>query len=325
MSPLGRAIVILFASAFTATPFAAGAQSAKQVYRIGILTELAVTNFDEQWRNALRKRGYIEGENVLFEVRAASEKYDLLPKLATDLVESKVDVILTASTPTAVAAKQATTTIPIVTMSADPLGAKLVSSLARPGGNVTRVLVPLADLAPKRLQLLKEAVPGLASVAVLWNPQNQAARLQASATEAAARDLGIRTIPVELPNQDELNSALHLIAVKRPHGLIVVQDLVTFMARQKLAEFAIQHRLPASHAFREFVVAGGLMSYGNSAVGLFDSAAVYVDKILKGAKPADLPMEQPTRFEFVINLKTAKVLGLNIPQSILLRADEVIR
>src|SRR5262245_14929894 len=155
------------------------AQSPEKVYRIGILTELAVTNFEEQWRNALRKRGYVEGQNFVFEIRAAREKYSSLPKLAGELVESNVDIILTASTPTAVAAKQATTSIPIVTLSADPIGAGLVNNLAHPGGNVTGVLVPLVDLAPKRVQLLKEAVPGLATVAVLFNPQNKAAQLQA--------------------------------------------------------------------------------------------------------------------------------------------------
>jgi len=154
------------------------AQSEEKIYRIGILTELAVTNFEEQWRNALRKRGYVEGQNVVLEIRAAREKYSSLPKLAAELVESNVDIILTASTPTAVAAKQATTNIPIVTLSADPIGAGLVNNLAHPGGNVTGILVPLVDLAPKRVQLLKEAVPGLATVAVLFNPQNKAATSQ---------------------------------------------------------------------------------------------------------------------------------------------------
>ena len=298
---------------------------AAELYRIGILTELRVEDLRGYWQDALRERGYIEGRNTIFEVRAAGEKFDLLPKLATELVQSKVDIILAGSTPPAVAAKQVTSTIPIVTLSADPIGAGLVRSLAQPGGNVTGVYVPVVDMAAKRLQLLKEAVPGLTSVAILWNPRNSTAQLQAKATEAAAHSLRLTTFSVEVTNQNDLDGALQLLRAKRPSGLVVMQDPVMLAAAKKLAEFAIKNRLPAFHPYREFAEAGGLMSYGVSLKGLLELGAVYADKILKGAKPADLPMEQPSRYEFVINLKTAKNLGITIPESILLRADEVIR
>ena len=323
--PLSTFFVTLVAVCLTAAPLAAAAQSPAKVYRIGILSELRVEDTQQSWLNALRQRGYIEGQNSVFEFRGAAERHELLPKLAAELVQLKVDIILTASTPPAVAAKQATTTIPILTMSADPIGAGLVTSLARPGGNVTGVFIPLVDLAQKRLQLLKEAVPKLTSVAVLWNPNNQPAHLQAKATEAAAHSLQITTFEVELPSQSDLENAFRVIAARRPHGLIVMQDPVMYKAGEKLAEFAIRNRFPASHTYRKFADAGGLMSYGVSLTGLFEAVAGYADKILKGAKPEDLPMEQPTRFEFVINLKTAKALGITIPQSVLIRADEVIR
>jgi putative ABC transport system substrate-binding protein len=316
---------LILAAALVGAPGAAQPQSEPKVYRIGILTELRVEDQRVRWQDALRERGYIEGRNAIFEVRAASENFDLLPKLATELVQSKVDIILTISTPAAVAAKQVTSTIPIVTLSADPIGAGLVGSLAHPGGNVTGVYIPAVDMAAKRLQLLKEAVPRLTSVAILWNPRNPTAQLQAKATEAAARSLRLTTFSVEVTKQSDLDGALQLLRAKRPTGLVVMTDPVMLTAVPKVAEFAIQNQLPAFHAFRAFADAGGLMSYGVSGKGLFELGAVYADKILKGAKPADLPMEQPSRYEFVVNLKTARALGITIPESIMLRADEVIR
>jgi putative ABC transport system substrate-binding protein len=316
---------LILAAALAAAPGAAQAQSEAKVYRIGILTELRVEDLQRRWQDALRERGYIEGKNAIFEVRAAGEKFDLLPKLATELVQEKVDIILTSSTPPAVAAKQVTSTIPIVTLSADPIGAGLVRSLAHPGGNVTGVYVPVVDMAAKRLQLLKEAVPGLTSIAILWNPRNSTAQLQAKATEAVAQSLRLTTFSVEVANQSDLDGALQLLHAKRPTGFIVMQDPVMFTAAKKLAEFAIKNQLPAFHPYRVFADAGGLMSYGVSLKGLLELGAIYADKVLKGAKPADLPMEQPSRYEFVVNLKTARALGITIPESILLRADEVIR
>ncbi len=309
----------------------AGAPSAVQsqvkLYRIGILTETAAEDLQikKRWQDVLREHGYIEGTNTIFEVRGAAEKFDLLPKLATELVQSKVDIILTVSTPPAVAAKQVTGTIPIVTLSADPIGAGLVKSLAHPGGNVTGVYTPVVEMAAKRLQLLKEAVPGLTGVAILWNPRNSTARLQAKATEAAAHSLSLVTFSVEVPKQDDLEDALQLLHAKRPGGFIVMQDPVMWVAAKKLAAFALKNQIPGFHPSRVFADEGGLMSYGVSLNGLFAAGAIYADKILNGAKPADLPMEQPSRYEFVINLKTAKNLGITIPESILLRADEVIR
>ena len=315
----------IFAAALAAAPGAAQAQPEAKVYRIGILTELRVEDLRGYWQQALRERGYIQGKNTIFEVRAAEEKFDLLPQLATELVQSKVDIILTSSTPSGVAARRVTDTIPIVTMSADPIGAGLVVSLAQPGGNVTGVYVPLVDMAAKRLELLKEAVPGLTDVAILWNPRNSAAQLQARATEAAARALKLTTFSVEVTNHSELDSAFQLLRVRHPTGLVVMQDPVMLAAAKRVAEFASHNQLPAFHPYREFAEAGGLMSYGVSLKGLLELASIYADKILKGAQPADLPMEQPSRYEFVINLKTARTIGIKIPESLLLRADEVIR
>lgn len=318
---------LILAAALVAASGAAQPQSEPKVYRIGILSELRVEDQGRNWQDALRERGYIEGRNAIFEVREAGEKYDLLPKLATELVQSKVDIILASGTPSAVAAKQVTSTIPIVILSGDPIGAGLVGSLAHPGGNVTGVYVPNVDIAAKRLQLLKEAVPRLTSVAILWNPRNPAAQLSAKATEATARSLRLTTFSVEVTKQSDLDGAFQLIRAKRTTGLglVVMSEPVMFAAAPKVAEFAIQNQLPAFYAFRAFADAGGLMSYGVSDKGLYELAAVYADKILKGAKPADLPMEQPSRYEFVVNLKTARALGITIPESILLQANEVIR
>src|SRR5690242_19318036 len=237
----GIALIIL-AAALVGVPSAANAQSEAKVYRIGILAETRLEDAPQKyWQEALRERGYVEGKNAIFEVRAAGEKFDLLPKLATELVQSKVDIILTASTPPAVAAKQVTSTIPIVTLSADPIGAGLVSSRAQPGSNVTGVYVPVVDMAPKRLQLLKEAVPGLTSVAILWNPLNSTARLQATATEAVAHALKLTTFSVEISNQTNLDEAFQRLHAKPPGGFIVMQDPVMLSAAKKLAEFAIQN------------------------------------------------------------------------------------
>jgi putative ABC transport system substrate-binding protein len=321
----GHFAFVMLAASLAAAPSPGQAQSETKLYRIGILTELRVEDHIKYWQDALRERGYIEGKNAIFEARGAAEKFDLLPKLAIELVQSNVDIILTASTPPAVAAKQVTSTIPIVTLSADPVGAGLVSSVAQPGGNVTGVYVPLVDMAAKRMQLLKEAVPGLTSVAILWNPRNSVAQLQAKVTETAAHSLRLTTFSVEVPSQSDLDGALQLLHAKHPSGFIVMQDPLMLLTAKRLAEFAIKNQLPAFHPYREFAEAGGLMSYGVSLKGLLELAAIYADKILKGAKPADLPMEQPSRYDFVINLRTAKSLGITIPESILLRADKVIR
>lgn len=304
-------------------PLKVGSQDIERTYRIGVLTEVSEKQ-GEAWRAVLAKRGYVEGKTI-YAIRAADGNFDQLPRLAQELVNEKVDIILTLSTPPALAAKHATSTIPIVTVSSDPVGSGLIESLARPGGNVTGVYVPLADLASKRLQLLKETVPELRSVVALWNPSNAGARTQLDATEIAARSLGIKCSAVKVGNQTELKQALQQIAARRPGGLIIMQDPITSTLSPQLAEFSTQNRIPASHAYRRFVDAGGLMSYGYSLSGLWEAGAEYADKILKGARPETLPMEQPTRLELVINLNAAKALHLKIPESVLVRADELVR
>jgi putative ABC transport system substrate-binding protein len=267
----------------------------------------------------------VDGQNATFVFRAAEENFDLLPKLASELVQQKVEIILTHSTPPAVIARRVTTTIPIVTISSDPVGAGLARSLASPGGNVTGVFLPLTELAAKRLQLLKEAVPTLGSVGILWNLNNAPARLQAQAAEAAARSLAIKSHMLEVRDHGDLKGVFEVLVSRRAGGLVVMQDPIMFAASKELAVRCIRDRLPASHAYREFVDAGGLMSYGFTMNGLFEAAAGYADKILKGSEASDLPMEQPTRFEMVINLKTAKAMGLEIPEALLVRADDVLR
>jgi putative ABC transport system substrate-binding protein len=212
-----------------------------------------------------------------------------------------------------------------VTVSADPVGAGLIETLAWPGTNVTGLFLPLPDLASKRLQLLKETVPELRSVVILWNPNNQAARPQVEGTETAARSLRIKTYAIEVGSPNDLKPALQKIANRHADGLIIIQDPIMFSLSQELAQFCLKNRIPASHAYRRFVDAGGLMSYGFSLSGLWEAGAEYADKILKGARPENLPMQQPTHVEFVINLSAAKTLHLKIPESVLLRADEVVQ
>jgi putative ABC transport system substrate-binding protein len=295
-----------------------------RAYRIGVLTEGSAKSM-ETWRTVLAKRGYVEGKNATFSIRAAEGDFDLLPALAQQLVQEKVDIILTLSTPTAVAAKQATTTIPIVTVSADPVGAGLIETFASPGTNVTGIFLPLPDLAAKRVQLLKEIMPELRSVAIVWNPNNQAARPQLEATEIAARSLRIKTYAIEVGSSRNLEPTLQKITGQRPEGLVIVQDPITLGLSEQLAQFCLKNRIPASHAYRRFVDAGGLMSYGFHLSGLWEAGAEYADKILKGARPETLPMQQPRRVEFVINITAANALHLKIPESVLLRADEVVR
>jgi putative ABC transport system substrate-binding protein len=329
-----RAFLRTVSASLLVAPLAAEAQQTGKVHRIGILSELAPTAVgsggpralfgESEWRSAFRQRGYVEGQNTVFEFRNAGEQFERLPAMVDELVRVKVDIIMTASTPPAVAAKRATTTIPIITISADPIGAGLIASLARPGGNVTGLFVPWSDLSAKGLQLLREALPDLDSVAILWNPLNQTAHLQSKHVESAAKTMGVVTHRIEMRGQENLDRVSKAIIATRVRGLIVVLDLVTIRAASTIAELAAKHRLPGFHAYREFADAGGLMSYGFTGPGIIDSAVGYADKVLRGARPADLPMEQPMRNEFVINLKTAKALGLKIPHSVLARASHVI-
>lgn len=317
--------VLILAVVVLSRPVAAEAQQEAKVHRVGVLSELSHNPVTEhRWRSALRGRGYVEGENLVLIFRWAEERFGALPRLAAELVDLKVDLILTSSTPTAAAAKKVTTTIPIITQSADPVGAGLVSSLARPGQNVTGVFLPLVEMGAKRLQLLREVVSDLDSVAIVWNPANRTASDQAKKAEAAAETLGVAVHSIELVMQLNLEAAFAAMNAKRVRGLIVMQDPVTLRAAPRLAELAARYRLASSHAYREFVDAGGLMSYGVSLPALFEATGRYADKVLKGASPADLPMEQPNKYELVINLKAAKALGLTIPPALLLRADQVI-
>lgn len=327
-----RSAPLIITLALGILPLLAAAQQPGRMYRIGVLSELSQDAADRSHGSALagikdvlRELGYVEGQNTNFEYRYAADQYDRLPALAAELIRNRVDIIIVSSTPATLAAKQATAKVPIVMASGDPVGAGLVASLARPGGNVTGVFVPHGELSGKRLQLLQEVVPGLSRVAVLWNSGNQFSVLEMKDIQVAARTLGLTLQSFAVRNPRDLDHAFAAISRKRPDALIILMDPFTYANQRRIAAFAIRSRLPASHVYREFPEVGGLMSYGVSLPALRRLIATYADKILKGAKPADLPVEQPTRFELVINLKTAKALGLSIPQSVLVQADEVIK
>jgi ABC-type uncharacterized transport system substrate-binding protein len=324
-SPAG-CIVMLTLSLLTA-PLAARAQSPGQVYRIGFLsTDPPLAHLWEALLDGLRERGYREGQNLVFERRFSEGHAERFPELAAELVRLRVNCIIVTTTPAALAAKHATQTIPIVmTAAIDPVGAGLVVSLARPGGNITGLSAVGPELSEKRLELLKEVVPGITRVAVLWNAANPANAAVWHETQAAARALSLRLHSQEVGGPQDLEGAFALTAQARPDALLVVGDALLAMHRPQIVEFATQQHLPSVLTGREWVVAGGLMSYGSSQRDRFRRAADYVDRILKGSKPADLPVEQPMKFELVINLKTAKALGLTIPPHILFRADEVIK
>jgi putative ABC transport system substrate-binding protein len=295
-----------------------------KVYRIGFLRagqppETYVVGFQQ----GLRERGYVDGQNVVVEFRATDGSFDQLPRFAEELVRSKVDVILASAAPAALAAKRVTTSVPIVFVGVhDPVELGLVSSLVRPGGNVTGLSTNAADLAGKRLELLRAMVPRLRRVAVIWHPANPTNPIQLKGAQVAARTLGVQLVPVPVQGPKDFDSAV--TTVRGTDGLLMLESPFFTTHRARLAELAAKSRVPAIYGQREYVAAGGLMSYGTDFQDLFRRAAPYVDKILKGAKPADLPVEQPTKFEFVINLKTAKALGLTIPPSLQLRADQVI-
>jgi putative ABC transport system substrate-binding protein len=307
----------------------AHAQRPQKVQRVGLLmqtTPAAASHIAAAFTEALRELGHVEGKNVAFETRWAEGNPERFPALAADLVRLKVDLIVASALSAAEAARRATTTIPIVMVNAaDPVESGLVRSLVRPGGNVTGLSAQLTpEIRAKQLQLLKEALPGLTRVVIL----RRAALADGPVWkeyEAGGRTLGLKVQFVELQRVDELERAFNTIARERAGALLVPGDPVLFTHRQRIVALAAEHRLPGTFSTREFTDAGGLMSYSARLTDQFRRAATYVDKILKGASPANLPVEQPTQFELVINLKTAKALGLTLPQSILLRADEVIQ
>jgi len=319
------------AGGLLAVPLAAEAQQAAKVPRIGYLAVQPAANphLHEAFRQGLRDLGYVEGRNVVTEYREAEGKPERLPALAAELVALKVDVLVAQPTVGALAAKQATRTLPIVFIAvADPVTSGLVTSLARPGGNVTGLSTFGPDLVGKCLEQLKRAVPGVSRVAVLWHPGavlERTAKDMLKEAEVAARALGVRLQFIEARGPDDFDRAFSEITRARASALTVFGSSMFFSERRRLVGLAAKNRLPAVYTWREGADAGGLMAYGPNIPDLFRRAATYVDKILKGAKPGDLPVEQPTKFELVINLKTAKALGLTIPRSVLGRADEVIQ
>ncbi len=277
------------------------------------------------FRQGLHDLGYVAGQNIVLELRSAEGRPDRFPALAAELVALKVDVIVAGATPTVLVLKQATPTIPIVfPVHTDPVGAGIVATLARPGSNATGLSYFSQDLTGKRLQLLKEVVPAVSRIAVLWISPNAAAQVQLNAVDAAARALGVSVQVVESRGAEGLESAFQTAMTSPCEALLVIDDPFTFILRKRIVALAAKSQLPAMYGPREFAVDGGLMGYGANIEDMFRRAATYVAKILEGAKPADLPVQQPTRFDFVINLKTAKALGLEIPASLLTRADEVI-
>jgi len=312
-----------------AAPLAAGAQPNGKVYRIGFIQTAPrkeIGHLIKALDDGLRELGYVEGRNVVFERRFADGKQERLAALAVELVKLKVDIIVTGSNPVIAAVRQATATIPIVmAVSRDPVGSGFIASLARPGGNITGLANdPAPEIIGKNLELLKEVVPRVSRVAFLWNPVPKGAVLYKNAVESAARNLGVTFQSVEVRGENEFEAAFAAMVRERVNGLVVTSDPFLFGFRSRLVLLAAKHRLPAVYVPREFAEAGGLMSYGGNIADQFRRAAVYVDKILKGAKPADLPVEQPTQFELVINLKTAKALGLTISRDFQLLADAVV-
>jgi ABC-type uncharacterized transport system substrate-binding protein len=329
MRVIGLAVVVVVG--LVLAPTAAGAQQAEKVYRIGYLAQgsgsgAASLRPLEGFRQGLRELGWVEGQNIVIEYRYAEGRIDRLPGLAEELVQLQVDVIAASPTGAAMAARNASRTIPIVGMSlTEPVELGLVASLARPGGNVTGVTYGVdTDIFGKQLGLLREAVPKIRRVAVLSNPSPAQPLIIRNIT-AAARSLGLQLQLLEAREPGEFDGAFAAMAKERAGGLLVVGDSMFFLHRARLADLAVKHRLPSMSTQTQWVEAGGLMSYAASLPDLYRRAATYVDKILKGAKPTDLPIEQPTKFELVINLKTAKALGLTMPQSLLLQADHVIQ
>jgi putative ABC transport system substrate-binding protein len=326
MRRIGLAVALAL-SLFVA-PLAAEAQTVK-VPRIGYLVLSPLVDPPTAERQAfldgLRELGYVERQNIVIEYRSANWNREILPDLAQELVDLKVDVIMSVPGTTD-AARHATRTIPIVIAGGtDPVASKLVPSLARPGGNITGMTFAPAEVAGKRLALLKEAFPKLARLAVLWSPDNEGAQLEWQETLAAAHGLGIALQSLEVRDPKDFPMAFSTMTRKRPDALLTFASPLTSAYRPIIVEFAAKQRLPTMFSLRADVEAGGLLSYSPSAADVFRRAAYYIDRILKGAKPGDLPIERPTKFELVINLKTAKAVGLMIPQSVLVRADEIIQ
>jgi putative ABC transport system substrate-binding protein len=320
-----RTFVGTFAWSVLAAPLIANAQQAGQTRRIGVLSGGTVSNAVAPLSANLRDYGWVEGRNLIIEARGAGGKAELAAGLAAELVRLKVEVIVTFGAVASVAARNATATIPIVTTTGDPVRLGLVSSMSRPGGNITGVTTIAPELAAKRLELLRELLPKVTRIGELVDPSNQYWQLVRKDYEEVFRSLGMQPIFVEVADPAAVNQAFAELTRQRAEALIVRGDPVFFATRDQIMGLALKHALPTIAEGRFFVTAGGFVSYGPNDAARFGRTVALVDKILKGAKPADLPIEQPTKLELVINLKTAKALGLTISQSVLLRADEVIQ
>jgi putative ABC transport system substrate-binding protein len=323
-----RVFVATLAGSLLAAPLAAGAQQAEKLPRIGFLgnsTAALEANLVGPFREGLRERGYVEGRDLTIEYRWAEGAYERFPALIAELIALKVDIIVTAGTPAALAVKRTTTTIPLVMVAVgDPIGTGLVKSLARPGGNLTGLVSIAPDLEGKRLELLTQIVPKLSSVAFLANPANPFHVTSEKQASAAAKVLHLKVVFFPVRAEDEFDHAFQAIVGQRSRALVMLADRLFLHHRARIVEFAARHRLPAVYAYNELVQVGGLMSFGPSYPEMHRRAAYFVDRILKGARATDLPMEQPSKFELILNLRTARTLGLVIPQEVLQRADQVI-
>ena len=321
---LARAIVALSLGIL-----ALSAQAQSTVHRIGFLgnsNPALEENLVGPFRDGLRDLGYVEGRNIVIEYRWAEGDYARFPTLISALIASKVEVIVTAGTPATLAVKKATTTVPLVMIAVgDPVGTGIVPSLRLPGGNITGLTSISPELDGKRLELLREVVPNISHIAVLWNSSSPLQVVAEKQTRAAADALGMKMLSLGVKTREEIEDAFGVILRERPQGLLVLADRLFLHHRQRIMDFAAEHRLPGVHAYRELIEVGGLMSFGPSYTGMHRRAAIFVDRILRGAKPGDLPVERPASFELVVNLKTARLFGLTIPQSVLLRATEIIR
>ena len=328
MRPPITKLVNIVAVLLLAAPLSASAQQPGKVYRIGMLETIAASlnaaNL-QAFRQELRALGYVEGQNLAIEYRSAEGKAERFPELAAELVRLQVDLVVTRGTPAAIAAKKATATMPIVmAASGDPIGAGLVPNLARPGGNVTGLSSVMTELAGKRLELLREVFPTFSRVALLWNPTNPAARNDWREADAAARALGVMPSSLEVRKSEDFGPAFEAARKQRADVIVVLLDGLIQNHQRQIVDLARRHRLPGVYASREFAEAGGLLSYGVNYSDLYRRAAIYIDKVFKGARPRDLPVQQPTKFELVINAKTAKTLGVTIPPALVLRVDQII-
>jgi putative ABC transport system substrate-binding protein len=323
-----RAVIApLLALSLLIAPLAGGAQPVGKLYRIGWISGLSPSSaphLSAALIQALRDLGWVEGQNLIIDYGYAEGRFDRLPALMAGLLRAKPDVILALGDQPIKAAKEATTTVPIVMIACDAVASGLIASLGRPGGNITGVTCISRDIAGKRIELLRQSLPHLGRLAVLYNPDDPGKAIEWRETEAAGRVLGLKVTAVPTRDQKEFHAVFATITQQRADALVILGDPFTLLYARELVDLAAKHRLPAMSAYGEFARSGALMSYGPSLVEMRRVAAVYIDKVLRGARPADLPVEQPTKFELVINLKTAKALGLTIPPSLLQRADQVI-